>query len=63
MRPPLPRTKQHCSVKSEFGYFAGGCFAQPKALPQPAGASDRQFDCQHEVQEVGGIGEEVVQES
>ena len=26
MRPPLPRTKQHCGDGGQFGYFAEGCF-------------------------------------
>jgi hypothetical protein len=35
----------------------------PKAVPHPPDASDRQFDRHHEIQDVGGIGEEVVQRS
>lgn len=50
MRPPLPRTKQHCSVKSEFGYFAGACFADRPSLVHSPATGDRQFKKQHQVQ-------------
>jgi hypothetical protein len=43
-------TQQHCSVKSEFDYFVGGCFtARPSPVHSPTTRS-RQFNKQHQVQ-------------
>src|SRR6476661_10457308 len=59
MRPPLPRTKQHCSVKSEFGYFATGCFTdRPTPVHSPATA-DRQSNEQHQIKEDSDAAEDV----
>jgi len=35
----------------------------PKAVPHPPETSNHQFDRQREIQDAGGIGEEVVQRS
>src|SRR6476661_10734840 len=59
MRPPLPRTKQHCSVKSEFGYFATGCFTdRPTPVHSPATAY-RQSNEQHQIKEDSDAAEYV----
>jgi hypothetical protein len=47
---PSIHTQQHCSVKSEFGYFAGCCFADRPTLVNSQATGDRQFKKQHQVQ-------------
>lgn len=59
MRPRLPRPKQHCSVKTKFGYFAGGCFTDRPALVNSPATADRQLNEQHQVQEVEDAAEDV----
>jgi hypothetical protein len=57
--PPLPCTEKHCSVKTEFGYFACGGFTDcPASVDSPATA-DRQSNEQHQIQEVEDAAEDV----
>lgn len=59
MRPVLPRPKQHCSVQTEFGYFAGGCFAGQETQSHPQYEGDGQFNQQHQIQEAEDGAEDV----
>jgi hypothetical protein len=43
-------TQQHCSVKSEFDYFADGCFTDRPSLIHSATTGGRQFKKQHQLQ-------------
>jgi len=48
--PSSIHTQEHCSVKSEFGYFVGGCFTHRPTLVHSPATGDRQFNKQHRVQ-------------
>jgi hypothetical protein len=48
----LPHTKQHCTVKSEFDYFADGCFTDRPTLVHFPTTGDCQFNKQYQVQKV-----------
>ena len=43
-------TQQHCSVNSQFDYFAGGCFTDRPSLVHSPATGGRQFNKQHQVQ-------------
>ena len=60
MGPPLPRTEKHCSVKTEFGYFAGGGFADCPAPPDSPATTYCQLNEQHQIQEVEDGAEDIV---
>jgi hypothetical protein len=47
---PSIHSQQHCSVKSEFGYFATDCFTHRLSLVHSPTTSDRKFNKQHQVQ-------------
>ncbi len=63
MWPPLARTEKHCDDGANSVILLA--VASPISKPNitPALASARQFDWQHEVQEAGGIDEEIIQGS
>jgi hypothetical protein len=48
--PSSIHAQQHCSVKSEFGYFGGGCFSDRRTLVNFPSTGDRKFNKQHQVQ-------------
>jgi hypothetical protein len=48
--PSSIHSQQHCTVKSEFGYFAGGCFTDCPTLVHSPATGGRQFKKQHQVQ-------------
>jgi hypothetical protein len=48
--PSSIHSQQHCSVKSEFDYFADGCFTERPSLVHFPATGDRQFNKQHQVQ-------------
>jgi hypothetical protein len=62
---PSIHTQQHCSGKSEFGYFADGCFTNRPTLVNSPATGDRQFKKQHQVQnaEDVAIAVDVLQKS
>jgi hypothetical protein len=62
---PSIHTQQHCSVKSEFGYFAGCCFADRPTLVNSPATGDREFNKQQQVQnaEDVAIAVDVLQKS
>jgi len=43
-------TQQHCRVKSEFDYFADGCFTDCPTLVSSPSTGVRKFNKQHQVQ-------------
>jgi hypothetical protein len=47
--PSSIHSQQHCR-KSEFGYFADGCFTDRPSLVHSPATGDRQFNKQHQVQ-------------
>jgi hypothetical protein len=48
--PSSIHSQQHCRVKTEFGYFATGCFThRPTPVNSPA-TGERQFNKQYQVQ-------------
>lgn len=55
-------TQQHCSVKSEFGYFPGGCFTDRSLVHSPA-TGGRQFKKEHQVQKADDGAVDVLQKS
>ena len=48
--PSSIHSQQRCSVKSEFGYFADGCFTDRPSLVNSSATGGRQFKKQHQVQ-------------
>ena len=50
--PSSIHTQQHCSVKSEFGYFADGCFTDRPSLVDFLATGRRQFNKQYRIQKV-----------
>ena len=50
MRPPLPRTQEHCCVETEFGYFTAGGFTKRPAPTDSPATGDRQFNKQRQIQ-------------
>jgi len=48
--PSSIHSQQRCSVKTEFGYFAGGCFVHRPTLVQSPAIGGRQFNKQHQVE-------------
>jgi len=63
MRRLLPRTKEHWGVKSEFGYFAGGCFTDRPTLVHSSATGGRQFKKQHQVQKAEDGAVDVLKKS
>jgi hypothetical protein len=58
-------TQQHCSIKSEFDYFVGGCFADRPSLVHSPTTGGCQFNKQHQVQNAddGAVDVDVLQKS
>ena len=50
--PSSIHTQQHCSVKSEFGYFADGCFTHRPSLVDSLATGGGQFNKQYRIQKV-----------
>jgi hypothetical protein len=50
--PNSIHSPQHCSVKSEFGYFADGCFTDRPSLVDSLPTGGRQFNKQYRIQKV-----------
>jgi hypothetical protein len=50
--PSSIHTQQHCSVKSEFGYFADGCFTDRPSLVDSLATASRQFNKPYRIQKV-----------
>jgi hypothetical protein len=48
--PSSIHRQQHSSVKSEFDYFAGGCFTDHPTLVHSPATGDCKFNKQHQVQ-------------
>jgi hypothetical protein len=48
--PSSIHSQQQCSVKTEFGYFAGGCFTDRPTLVHSPATGDCKFNKQHQVQ-------------
>jgi len=61
--PSSIHTQQHCSVKSEFDYFADGCFTDRPSLVHSPATGGCQFNKQHQVQTAEDGAEDVLQKS
>jgi hypothetical protein len=61
--PSSIHSQQHCSVKSEFDYFAGGCFTNRPTLVHSSATGGRQFKKQHQVQKAEDSAVDVLKKS
>jgi hypothetical protein len=48
--PSSIHSQQHCRVKTEFGYFATGCFTDCPSLVYFPSTGGHQFKKQHQVE-------------